>query len=460
MAIDLKTNQGALLAAFNDVVSDSSDTDWAVFGYDKTSNTLKVQETGDDGVEGMTEELSDSKAQYAVVQVTDPNSGLKKNIQINWMGEALRESRKGVVQRHVADVERFFRGCHVRIAARVEDDVDEKLLLSKVAKSSGANYGVHKEKKKDYGPVGPVGSVYQKTNAGSDIDVNSRNKYWADSEQQEKARIQEEQKAKAAEKTRLEAERKEREAAESKRRDDASRAHDSSVQARKQQERQQEAEQRDAERARWRAQQEQEQEAESEERRAADASRKQQWSEEQSRIASNKTKFDMGSGRDEEAAQREKEQRWEEERQRIAEAKAATRAEYQDEEEEEEPEPEAEPEPEPEAEPEQDMYQNVAESHEPEEDPEELYDTAESRDAVEPEEDMYATAEAPEEPAPAASGKRARAVYDYQAEEEGEISFDPDDIIDDIEEIDEGWWKGTNPSGEYGMFPANYVELI
>ena len=53
------------------------------------------------------------------------------------LGEAVRESRKGVVQRHVPDVERFFKGCHVRIAARVEDDVDEKVLLAKVAKSSG-----------------------------------------------------------------------------------------------------------------------------------------------------------------------------------------------------------------------------------------------------------------------------------------------------------------------------------
>lgn len=53
------------------------------------------------------------------------------------MGEAVRETRKGVVQRHVPDVERFFKGCHVRVAARVEDDVEEKVLLSKVAKSSG-----------------------------------------------------------------------------------------------------------------------------------------------------------------------------------------------------------------------------------------------------------------------------------------------------------------------------------
>lgn len=41
-----------------------------------------------------------------------------------------------------------------------------------------------------------------------------------------------------------------------------------------------------------------------------------------------------------------------------------------------------------------------------------------------------------------------------------EISFDPDEIITGIEMIDEGWWRGFGPDGHFGMFPANYVELI
>lgn len=42
-----------------------------------------------------------------------------------------------------------------------------------------------------------------------------------------------------------------------------------------------------------------------------------------------------------------------------------------------------------------------------------------------------------------------------------EISFDPGDIITNIEQVDEGWWQGLAPDGiTYGLFPANYVELI
>ena len=40
-----------------------------------------------------------------------------------------------------------------------------------------------------------------------------------------------------------------------------------------------------------------------------------------------------------------------------------------------------------------------------------------------------------------------------------EISFDPDDIIENIEEVDEGWWIGE-VNGARGLFPSNYVELI
>ncbi|XP_030579990.1 src substrate cortactin isoform X2 [Archocentrus centrarchus] len=55
-------------------------------------------------------------------------------------------------------------------------------------------------------------------------------------------------------------------------------------------------------------------------------------------------------------------------------------------------------------------------------------------------------------------GVTAVALYDYQAAGDDEISFDPDDIITNIEMIDEGWWRGVC-RGAYGLFPANYVEV-
>ena len=51
----------------------------------------------------------------------------------------------------------------------------------------------------------------------------------------------------------------------------------------------------------------------------------------------------------------------------------------------------------------------------------------------------------------------AIALYDYQATDLDEISFDPNDLITDIVKIDDGWWQGFC-KGKFGLFPANYVQ--
>lgn len=51
-------------------------------------------------------------------------------------------------------------------------------------------------------------------------------------------------------------------------------------------------------------------------------------------------------------------------------------------------------------------------------------------------------------------------VYLCVLADETEITFDPGEIITNIERIDEGWWEGLGPRGVYGLFPANYVELL
>ncbi|XP_072550703.1 src substrate cortactin isoform X3 [Salminus brasiliensis] len=86
----------------------------------------------------------------------------------------------------------------------------------------------------------------------------------------------------------------------------------------------------------------------------------------------------------------------------------------------------------------EDLYQNVAQ--EPEQDGQ--YQAADSQ-SYDYGEDL---------------GVTAVALYDYQAAGDDEISFDPDDIITNIEMIDEGWWRGVC-RGAYGLFPANYVEV-
>ncbi|CAC5420001.1 LIM and SH3 domain protein F42H10.3,LIM and SH3 domain protein 1,LIM and SH3 domain protein Lasp [Mytilus coruscus] len=54
-----------------------------------------------------------------------------------------------------------------------------------------------------------------------------------------------------------------------------------------------------------------------------------------------------------------------------------------------------------------------------------------------------------------------RALYDYAASDNDEVSFNEGDIITDCEIIDDAWLTGTVMStGEHGMMPSNYLEKL
>ncbi|KAG7502438.1 nebulin isoform X4 [Solea senegalensis] len=62
---------------------------------------------------------------------------------------------------------------------------------------------------------------------------------------------------------------------------------------------------------------------------------------------------------------------------------------------------------------------------------------------------------------PSTTGKTVRAMYDYTAADNDEVSFRDSDVIVNVQSIDEGWMYGTvQRTGKTGMLPANYVEAI
>ncbi|KAH8367591.1 hypothetical protein KR200_009686 [Drosophila serrata] len=127
------------------------------------------------------------------------------------------------------------------------------------------------------------------------------------------------------------------------------------------------------------------------------------------------------------------------------------------------PTPQADPVPQPQAEPEpvieeEPLYQNQAEVKAASPLPATNGAASEAAAAPAVEEAIYANsdnlADYLED-----TGIHAIALYDYQAADDDEISFDPDDVITHIEKIDDGWWRGLCKN-RYGLFPANYVQVV
>ncbi|XP_026100141.1 drebrin-like protein isoform X3 [Carassius auratus] len=451
MAVNLSKNGPALTAAYKEVVDEKSETNWALFTYEGNTNDIRLAEKGEGGLEELVEELSSGKVMYAFCRVKDPNSGLPKYVLINWTGEGVKDARKGQCANHVSSIANFLKGAHVTINARAEEDVEPEAIMQKVAKASGANYSFHKESSrfKDSGPQGPVGSVYQKTNAMSEIKKTNKDNFWAQAEKDEEKRLQEEKRRAEEERQRLEKETKARDAKEADLREKRAKERASQIDEQRMYQQQQDVDNRGQQKQQWEA-------ASLVSQRSVNP--REMFKQREMGISSANTDNTQSSpkpGRLNSPFLSKQSCDPEPFRSPVLQASPIQAR---------EPSFEEQPrshyvEPEPEPEPEYEDVEAVADNYEvPVEEKQPQYEAVVEQDTVyeEPaqveEQNTYETTDD--------RGVCARALYDYQAADDTEISFDPDDIIAGIEMIDEGWWRGYSPDGHFGMFPANYVELI
>ncbi|KAJ7994235.1 hypothetical protein DPEC_G00263790 [Dallia pectoralis] len=502
MAVNLSKNGVALTNAYKEVVDEKSTTNWALFTYEGNSNDIRLAEKGDGGLEELVEELNSGKIMYAFCRVEDPNSGLCKYVLINWTGEGVKDARKGLCANHVSAMANFLKGAHVTINARAEEDVEPDAIMQKVAKASGANYSFHKESNKfrDAGPQGPVGSVYQKTNAMSEIKHTNKDNFWAQAEKDEEKRRQEERCKADEERQILEKDRKDREAKEASLREKRDKERASVIDQQKKYQQQQETESRDHEKKQWDDQEKDFQAAQKKGMRRGESVEK---ANEAASLISQRSMNPREMFKQREMGMAHG--------QADNDAPAAAHAPAL-------PQPgrlhspflpkqPCAPEqpvslvrlasplsagstcPVPVAEPIVDKSTSSMDEplqsrcfNEPETTPvqEEVYEEQWENEVKAPaapmqphhvpepaQNDIYENPAQVEEDISevaveetADRGVSARALYDYQAADDTEISFDPDDIITGIEMIDEGWWRGYSPGGHFGMFPANYVELV
>jgi len=97
----------AIGEAYQDVRSDSSGTQWSVFGYDKKEkNKIVLQAKGAGDFNCFTENFKDDEAQYgfAWVVLGDEESKRAKFIFVSWIGKRVGVLQKAKVSVHKASV--------------------------------------------------------------------------------------------------------------------------------------------------------------------------------------------------------------------------------------------------------------------------------------------------------------------------------------------------------------------
>uniref|UniRef100_K7FTF9 Drebrin like n=1 Tax=Pelodiscus sinensis TaxID=13735 RepID=K7FTF9_PELSI len=371
----------------------------ALFTYEGNSNDLRVAGTGDGGLEELVEELSSGKVMYAFCRVKDPNSGLPKFVLINWTGEGVNDVRKGACANHVSTIANFLKG-----------------------------------------------SVYQKTNAMSEIKRVGKDSFWAKAEKDEENRRLEEKRRAGEEQQRLDRERRERELQEAAGRERRFKERASEIDAqnflltRRKYQQQQDVENRDKEKEQWRSMNPRDIFKQKERSMPSDAAA---FGSHPGKLRSPFLQKESSPVHAPASPVHSSAQDFHPPSLVHPPAQETPPA---------SPAPSsARPVSPPQVE-EESLY---------EEPPEEsaVYEEPPTLEQLEDAKYEYAV-EYQQQPDLEGKGLCARALYDYQAADDTEISFDPENIITNIEMIDEGWWRGYGPDGHFGMFPANYVELI
>jgi len=124
---------------------------WVLYGYVPKTDKIKVDKSGNGGFSEMTDEMSDGKVHYGFIRYN--LNGTFKFVYIAWCGEGVTGIRKGSFATHAVDMGRFLEGFHVQINARSEEDLDETKILARL-KTATSSHGRRNEKAKVQGTTG------------------------------------------------------------------------------------------------------------------------------------------------------------------------------------------------------------------------------------------------------------------------------------------------------------------
>ncbi|KAG7515895.1 hypothetical protein JOB18_017952 [Solea senegalensis] len=220
MAVNLGKNRLTLLTAYQDVIDETTDTDWALFTYEDDSDDLTLAASGGGGLAQITLTFDISRVMYGFCSLKEATAALPRYILINWVGDDVPDARKCACASHVATIADFFQGVEVIVNASSLDDIEPSAIGQRLTNGTAvvASPVLSRLRTKEE-ELRDVGTVYEKTNAEVEMKKINREEFWEQAKREEELRKEEERRKMAEERQRYEEERMELERKEQENRE-------------------------------------------------------------------------------------------------------------------------------------------------------------------------------------------------------------------------------------------------
>lgn len=119
----------------------TNDTTWLIIGPNQQKE-YGPESTGNNFTDFL-QSFDETKVQFGFARVSPPGSDVFKNILVGWCPDmAPMKMRASFAANFATVANNVFKGYHIQVTARDEDDLDEQELLSKVSNAAGARYSI------------------------------------------------------------------------------------------------------------------------------------------------------------------------------------------------------------------------------------------------------------------------------------------------------------------------------
>uniref|UniRef100_A0A671RUV4 Drebrin-like n=1 Tax=Sinocyclocheilus anshuiensis TaxID=1608454 RepID=A0A671RUV4_9TELE len=207
MAVNLSKNRLALLTAYQDVINETSATDWALYSYEDDSNDLILSASGDGGLTEIAVAFDNTLIMYGFCSLKEPSAALPRDVC--------------ACAAVLLMLFFSFQGVDIVVNASTMDDIDPSAIGQRLTNGTApvASPVLSRLRMKDEENAEHVGTTYEKTNAEIEMKKINRGEFWEQAKREEELRKEEERRKAVEEQKRFETERMELERKEQEERE-------------------------------------------------------------------------------------------------------------------------------------------------------------------------------------------------------------------------------------------------